>query len=76
MKRSDIPTTAILHGCHRFHALNALTCLEFIMLKYKAPEKVALAAMERELDRGLIEYGVSLATAWVTSKGYEYLKES
>lgn len=33
------------------------------------PEKVAYSAMERACDRGLIEYGVSLRTGWITDKG-------
>lgn len=33
------------------------------------PEKVAYSAMERAYDRGLIEYGVSLRTGWITDKG-------
>ena len=31
--------------------------------------KVCLRAMERACDRGLIEYGVSLRTGWVTEEG-------
>lgn len=33
------------------------------------PEKVCFRAMERAADRGLIEYGVSLRTGWLTEKG-------
>lgn len=32
-------------------------------------EKVAFRAMERADDRGLIDYGVSLRTAWLTETG-------
>lgn len=32
-------------------------------------EKVCFRAMERASDRGLLEYGVSLRTAWLTQKG-------
>lgn len=31
--------------------------------------KVCYRAMERASDRGLIEYGVSLRTGWLTEKG-------
>lgn len=33
------------------------------------PEKVCYRAMERAEKRGLIEYGVSLRTGWLTDKG-------
>lgn len=33
------------------------------------PEKVCYRAMERADRRGLIEYGVSLRTGWLTEKG-------
>lgn len=33
------------------------------------PQMVVYRAMERAADRGLIEYGVSLRTGWITDKG-------
>lgn len=33
------------------------------------PEKVCYRAMERAEENGLLEYGVSLRTAWLTDKG-------
>lgn len=45
------------------------------MSNYNAPEKVVYAAMERDYLRGYIDFGVSLRTAWVTEKGYEYLNQ-
>ena len=38
------------------------------------PEKVCYRAMERSQKRGLIEYGVSLRTAWLTERGAGLLK--
>lgn len=37
------------------------------------PEKVCFRAMERAADNGLIEYGVSLRSAWITDKGKDLL---
>lgn len=34
-----------------------------------APPKVVQAAMERAADRGLIDYGVSLRSGWLTPDG-------
>lgn len=36
--------------------------------------KVCYAALERAAERDLIEYGVSLRTAWLTDKGKALLK--
>lgn len=37
-------------------------------------EKVCFRAMERACDRGLLEYGVSLRTAWLTEDGRKLLE--
>lgn len=37
-------------------------------------EKVCLRCMERAERRGLLEYGVSLRTAWITQKGEALLR--
>ena len=39
-------------------------------------EKVCFRAMERACDRGLIEYGVSLRTGWLTDKGRALLEDA
>lgn len=36
-------------------------------------QKVCWRAMERACDRGLIEFGVSLRTGWVTAEGHAEL---
>ena len=41
----------------------------------KQPLKVCWAAMERACDRGLIEYGVSLRSGWITEEGMKLLAE-
>lgn len=40
-----------------------------LMERTGQPMKVCYRAMERADDRGLLEYGVSLRTAWITEKG-------
>ena len=40
-----------------------------------APLKVCYRALERACDHGLIDYGVSLRTGWLTEKGEALLKE-
>jgi hypothetical protein len=41
---------------------------------FNAPEKVCLAAMDRACNRDLIEYGVSLRSAWPTEKGKQLIQ--
>ena len=38
------------------------------------PEKVCYRAMERAERRGLVEYGVSLRTGWLTEAGLKLLQ--
>ncbi len=73
MKRSDIPTKAVLMACNKFHKERGLSPFQILINEFNAPEKVVYAAMERESKKGLIEYGVSLRLAWITEKGNDVL---
>lgn len=42
---------------------------EALAIETGQPEKVCYRAMERANQRGLLDYGVSLRTAWLTEKG-------
>ena len=46
---------------------------ELLMEQTGQPEKVCYAACERAARRGLIDYGVSLRTGWITEKGKSLL---
>ena len=46
---------------------------DYLQLMSQQPFKVCYRAMERAEHRGLIEYGVSLRTGWLTEKGLELL---
>jgi hypothetical protein len=39
-------------------------------------QKVCWRALERAASRGLVEYGVSLRTGWLTEKGRQFIPES
>jgi hypothetical protein len=47
---------------------------EFLALTTKQPLKVCIRAIERELDNGLIDFGVSLRAGFLTDGGKEKLK--
>lgn len=74
MKRKDISTKDVLIACHKFHNGDEKAPWQILMDEFNAPEKVVYAAMKRDEKKGLIDYGVSLRTAWVTTEGYEFLK--
>lgn len=42
---------------------------QLLVIQTGEPEKVCEAAMERAADHGLIEYGVSLRSGWLTEAG-------
>lgn len=42
---------------------------ELLAQRTGQPEKVCFRAMERAVNRGLLEYGVSVRTAWLTDNG-------
>jgi len=74
VKTADITDAQVVDACRKFHeairwsrgpyAANTPNSLAQLIAVTGAPEKVAFRAMERAERRGLIEYGVSLATAW------------
>lgn len=45
----------------------------FLMEMTGKSEKECLAAMEKAADLGLVEYGVSLRSGWLTHKGYNLI---
>lgn len=47
--------------------------LDQLVLNTGLPYKVCLRAFERASKRGMIDYGVSLRTAWATPEGRELL---
>lgn len=64
MKRSDIPTLEVLAGVAQRNLCENLFG--------RFPHKLVLAALERDCRRGLIDYGTTLRSAWVTPKGKTY----
>ena len=75
MKRKDISTFVVLTAAERAHIYSGAGTWRWIQAMINAPEKVIYAAMERDHDKGYLEYGVSLRTAWLTEKGEQKLKE-
>lgn len=76
MKRADITDEQVIRACILGHQPGADgMSLDYLVQATGAPEKVASAAMERASGRCLIDWGVSLRTAWATPKGKALLTE-
>lgn len=75
MKRSDISDIQVVACAASYQSQTPVSSFvtDLIVEETGAPYKVAEAAMERALDHGLIEYGVSLRTAWPTREGMALL---
>jgi hypothetical protein len=70
MKCSDIPEAEIIEACRRFHA-GETTQTPDEALSDKYPVKIIMAKMQKMADKGRIEYGVSLRTAWPADRSHE-----
>lgn len=75
MKRSDISDKDVCEAVDRYwnNKQYGLFPYQELSLKFGCPEKVAYSACERAVEHGIIEYGVSLRTGWLTDKGKELL---
>lgn len=76
MKRCDITDEQIVQACVDAHASFVAAAGELLMERAGAPWKVVEAAMRRAEDRGLIDYGTSIWTAWSTEEGRRLLREA
>ncbi len=69
----DIPDEVILDACRAFHR-GQTTQTPDEALCHRWPVQLILAKMQRLHRRRLIEYGVSLRTAWLSIPGEEKLR--
>ena len=51
-------------------------CVQFLSDRGGLPYKVAYRRVEKAVDKGYAEYGVSLRTAWITDMGREALSNT
>jgi hypothetical protein len=62
----DIPDAEILDAVRAFHSGGGPTPEVALAAKY--PPKLVLAKMQRLVDRGVLNYGVSLHGAWIENE--------
>lgn len=75
MKRSDISTLTVLSAALTAHSTNQAMTWEYILWATDYPLKIIYAAIEREVNAGYLDYGVSMRTAFLTDKGKDKLKK-
>lgn len=75
MKTRDITDLMVCHAYHQmWHSQRDQFAYEFLARQTGAPEKVCYRACERAHKHGLIEYGTSLRSGWLTAKGRDLLE--
>jgi hypothetical protein len=70
VKRSDLPTVVVLAMVKMYQ----LRTFEVLSTVY--PPKIVLAAFDRDVNKGYLEYGTTVARPWLESKGYEFISET
>ncbi len=72
MKRSDITQRMVLELYAQPYSFRGPVDTALAALT-GAPLKVVWAAMQRESDRGLVDYGINLRGGWLTPEGIAQL---
>lgn len=75
MKRSDITDRMVLEAARDHMAIHGFPFItDLLVSRTGCPLKVAEAALRRAIGRGLLDYGVSERTAWLTDIGVALLE--
>ena len=76
----DIPIKEVLKQQQKWWEANLekrnLPFTYGVLGKKYGSEKLILRKMKQLVDKGYLEYGTSLRTAWLTDKGKNYLKNN
>lgn len=73
MATKDIPDSEVVKACRDWKD-EGIDAQALLMIRTDQSAKVCWRAMQRAASRGLIDYGVSLRTAWPTEKGLALLE--
>lgn len=71
--RKDVTDFHVVKAYSEYRERGFMFVYEYLSVMTGEPQKVCYRAMERAADHGLIEYGVSLRTGWLTDKGKQLL---
>ena len=76
MARKDVTDKMVCEAVRDYQLCHDAWPYELLAERTGQPEKVCFRAMERADEHGLLEYGVSLRTAWLTDEGKALLAEN
>ena len=76
MQRKDINNIEVCQAVQEYQHDRGKSSCEILAEKFSCDEKLAYSVCERAEDDGLIDYGVSLRTGWLTEKGEQLLNSS
>jgi len=68
IKRTDIPTKDVIEACRNFHAGKGKSPPVALYFNKGYPEKATLKKMKKLVDRGVLEMGLNIRTAWVAGE--------
>lgn len=74
-KRKEITQRMVLEAYAQRDVRRHIYGPDILRRDIPAPNKVIHSAIKRELDRGMIEFGISLKTGWLTYAGEARLAE-
>jgi hypothetical protein len=70
VKRSDLPTVVVLAMVKTYQ----IRAFEVLSMVY--PPKIVLAAFDRDVSKGYLEYGSTVTRPWLEPEGYEFISET
>lgn len=68
IKWTDIPTKHVIEACRDFHAGKGKSPSVALYFNKGYPEEATLQKMQKLVDRGVLEMGFCIRTAWVAGE--------
>lgn len=72
--RKLISDLEVCKACNLRDTENLGSIITILKVQLNLPEKLCASACERSVDKGYIDFGVSLGYAWLTDKGRALLE--
>lgn len=68
IKWTDIPTKDVIEACRNFHAGKGKSPSVALYFNKGYPEEETIKKMQKLVDRGVLEMGLCIRTAWVAGE--------
>ncbi len=76
MARKDVTTRMVMSAVYLARGTPWFTAWDLLGFFSGECSKVCIAAISREIDRGLLTYGVNICLPFFTEKGMEWIEEN